>query len=558
MTESGWGMRFDDMIATVLAQPDGTPGRVAAQWRQLVDLLAQRRGGQSPEVERARAFLATQRGAIDPAIRRKIAATLAGRAIDPELLVFFAGDSPAIAAPLIGGARLEAEDWLAILPRLGPTARALLRHRRDLPAEVERALAAFGASDFALEGTQAEAPVVAPSAPDHGESQIRELVERIEAYRRHKHEDEAPVVPFRPLPAQEAAVVTVDAFRWETGTDGTIRWVEGAPRAALIGRSIAGIAGPVRYGVDGQAAGAFDKRAPFRDARFSLEGDGPVGGDWRISGLPIFEPHRGAFLGYRGTARRPRLDETAGAAPATGVFGTQLPADALRQLIHELRTPLNAILGFSEMIEGEYLGPAGDGYRARASEIIGQARRLLGAVDDLDTAARIETRRLELDESAVDAAALTLRLHDSYARVAAERGARLDLGIAPDLPPARVEPAAAERMIARLFAATIGLAGAGETIGVALGRPGGSETLRLTLDRPAAIAGLDEAALLDPGYSPEGDWPAAPVLGLGFALRLVRNLAEAVGGALEIGTARIHLDLPAVIAAPVSAGQGGQ
>ena len=71
--------------------------------------------------------------------------------------------------------------------------------------------------------------------------------------------------------------------------------------------------------------------------------------------------------------------------------------------------------------------------------------------------------------------------------------------------------------------------------------------LRLTLDRPAAIAGVDEAELLDPGYSPDGDWPGAPALGLGFALRLVRNLAEAVGGALVVGRRRgFALDLPAL------------
>jgi hypothetical protein len=79
---------------------------------------------------------------------------------------------------------------------------------------------------------------------------------------------------------------------------------------------------------------------------------------------------------------------------------------------------------------------------------------------------------------------------------------------------------------------------------------GGERTmLRLSIDRPALIAGADEAALLDPGYSPDGDWPAAPVLGLGFALRLVRNLADAAGGELHIGVNRIALDLPAAIAA---------
>ncbi len=544
-------MRYDDRIATALAQPADRRDRVAALWRQLVDLLAQHRGApDDAAARRAFAFLRAHRGEVEAATRRRIAETLAGRRVAPDLVACFAEDSPVIVAPLIGGARLTADEWLALLPRLAPPARALLRHRRDLPDAVAQALAAFGPSDFALESRVAAAAAL-PPAPDGGESQIRELVERIEAYRRQK--EDAP--PRAAAPPPDGA----DEFRWEATGDGTIRWVEGAPRGALIGQSIATIAGPGHYGVDGQAAGAFEKRAPFRDARFRVAGEGAAAGDWRISGVPFFDPARGGFLGYRGTARRPRLDETAGIPAATGVFGTPFPADALRQLIHELRTPLNAIIGFAEMIEGQYLGPAAAGYRGRAADIMGQARGLLSAVDDLDTAARIESRRLDLDDGIVDAADLLRRLHESYARVAADRGARLALDIAPDLPPARVAPAAAERMVARLLAATIGVAGESEDIAATLApaRRGERSMLRLSLDRPRAIAGIAEGELLDPGYSPDGDWPAAPVLGLGFALRLVRNLAEAVGGELDIGATRIALDLPAVADAAADAGRTG-
>jgi signal transduction histidine kinase len=101
-------------------------------------------------------------------------------------------------------------------------------------------------------------------------------------------------------------------------------------------------------------------------------------------------------------------------------------------------------------------------------------------------------------------------------------------------------------MVARLLAGTIGLAGEGEAIRLtmALARHGEADMLRLAIDRPAAIAGVEEAELLDPGYSPDGDWPGAPALGLGFALRLVRNLAEAVGGALSVDGRRFALHLP--------------
>ncbi len=221
-------MRFDDRIATVLAQPADHRDRVTAQWRQLVDLLAQHRAGdEGAELHRAYAFLEARRAEIDPATRRRIAAALAGRAVAPDLVAFFASDAPSIAAPLIGGARLDEGQWCALLPRLGPSARALLRHRRDLPPSVVRALAAFGPSDFVLEGTAASTmPVAAtsPAAPVDSESQIRELVERIEAYRRHREKGGPPAFAPAPAPASDGPLET---FRWETGVDGTLRWVDG-------------------------------------------------------------------------------------------------------------------------------------------------------------------------------------------------------------------------------------------------------------------------------------------------------------------------------------------
>lgn len=555
-------LRFDDMIATVLAQRDSPASALSAKWRQLVDLLAQRRGPGGDEGRSAYDWLEAHREEVSAPTRRDIAQTLAGRRVAPRLIRFFADDHPAVAAPLLGAALLDREEWLDLLPRLSPTGRALLRHRRDMDPEVSHALASFGTSDFALAGAAGEAGRAPPNdarAPlpgaEHGEAQIRDLVARIEAFRRQR--DSAP----RPAPAP-AEPIHVEAFRWEAGPDGTILWVEGAPRGPLIGQSIASIADRGEHGVDGQAAGAFEKRAPFRDARFSIPGDGAASGDWRISGVPFFDPSRGSFLGYRGSARRPRVDEVARPEPAApapaGLFGTDLPADSLRQLIHELRTPLNAIVGFAELIDGQYMGPAAANYRVRAAEIMEQASRLLSAVDDLDTAARIETSRLDIDDSAVDAVALLCRLHEAYERVAQQRSSRISIDIEQGLPPAKVELGVAERMFARMLAATIGLSLEGETIAanMAMGQIGGHRMLCLSIDRPKAIAGLDERALLDPGYSPEGDWPGAPALGLGFALRLVRNLAEAVGGALLIGDSRFFLYLPPLEPVERSTGQG--
>ncbi|MGE0178823.1 MAG: sensor histidine kinase, partial [Sphingomonas sp.] len=334
-------------------------------------------------------------------------------------------------------------------------------------------------------------------------------------------------------------VEPVSAFRWETGAEGVIRWVDDAPRGPLIGLSVAG-----REGLDEAGAAAFEKRAPFRDARMRIAGDGAAAGDWRISGVPYFDPARGAFLGYRGSARRPRASEAA--SGMTTPFGPDLPPDSLRQLVHELRTPLNAIMGFAELIEGEFMGPAATQYRDRATEIMSQARGLLTTVDDLDTAARIETRRLDVGSGRTDLDQVLERLAPSYEATARNRGALLRIETRPGLPSAAVTPENAERLMARLLAATIGLAQEGEAITARLdlGRRDGREMLRFAIDRPRIVAGLDEMALLDPVNGPAGDWPGAPGLGLGFALSLVRKLSQANGGDLAIGADSVQLFVP--------------
>ncbi|MDX3885305.1 MAG: HAMP domain-containing sensor histidine kinase [Sphingomonas sp.] len=560
-------MRFDDKLATVLARPVADAGARTAAWRQIVDILAQDRDATiDPDLRRAAiALLRRIRADVPQAVRAESVAAIASRRVSPVLLAFIAEEPAAVCAGLLSTAELGEEEWLGLLPALSPLARGLLRHRRDLTHGVRIALDSFGPADFALGAdrtaqpapaspamevmlaedaalagpapfAQIPAAAIAPppaDAPD-GDTQIRDLLDRIAAYR-----DRAEVTP----PATPAAGERIEDFRFETGPDGMIRWVEGADRGPLVGIVIAVAAEQYGHGVDGHAAGAFRRRASFRDARLSVPGEGPVSGEWRISAVPFFDHHDGRFTGYRGTARRPRADEIAAQpAFAAGLYGSGLAPDALRQLVHELRTPLNAIVGFAEMIERQMLGPAGTDYRDRAGDILDQGRRLLAAVDDLDMAARLESRRVQNAASAVDAAMLIERLHDDYEAVARPRGVTLAFRIAQSLPAVDADPVTVERMFARLLAATIGLAERGETIFATLRCEGGQ--LRLSVSRPRLLDGRDEHALLDPGYSPDGDWPDAPVLGLGFALRLIRNLAVSARGGLDIRADSFDLRLP--------------
>lgn len=75
-------------------------------------------------------------------------------------------------------------------------------------------------------------------------------------------------------------------------------------------------------------------------------------------------------------------------------------SDFLAHMSHEIRTPLNAIIGFSQMIEGEMLGPVGQPrYRGYAADILHSAEHLLGVVNNILDVSKIEAGKWVLDEA---------------------------------------------------------------------------------------------------------------------------------------------------------------
>lgn len=543
-------MRYDDSLDTVLRADRTTPAGAQMAWRQLIDLVGRRRVGDAGP---ALAHLEELRGEVPLATRAASARGLE-RADPPAALVrLLATDALPVAAPVLRAARMSDREWLALLPRLSPAGRAVLRHRRDLPGEVTRALDQFGPVDFLIEPrpgdrpapmpaaiapepdqpVAAPAPLVAPieaEAPTEpaGPFQIADVVARIEAFQR-----ERPATAAAPR-----AAAAIDSFRFETDATGAIRWVDGIAREPLIGLSLDPAVPAVTARLDGVCAGAFRRRARFADARLEIGGGSEAAGSWRISAVPAFDHISGRFTGYRGAARRPRADQRAELGAAL------MPGDpaSLRQLLHELRTPTTAIIGFAEMIEGELLGPAAAESRARAVTIRDETRGLLGAMDDLEIAARLAGGALTLSPATVPLAAL-------FRHVGVELRALLDLRGATLARPADLpadaalaaDARAATRLVTRLVAAFAAAARPGEAIVLAAERRGA--VWQIAVDRPAALAGLSAEAML----AAEDDRDDPALLGLGFALRLVRRLAGELGGTLVLDGRAAALILPAAV-----------
>ena len=523
-------MKFDDRLITIITTPVSDRHDVVVRWRQLVDVVS--RAGteaRSAQIDEALAVIRAGRDDIPADLRAATARAIAGRDLSSELLAIFASDTIDVAAPLLGmlsvdqrvrdGASAEVRRFLDAVNDAGLSERATLKPVETMPsigevvARIEQLRAARAGGE--TEQSPAAEPIVeAEQAPISLPPPALTISQ--------------PSVPTasRPRPRADpiegkARATTTSVFRWECGPGGEIAWVEGAPRGPLVGRSIARAG--VDEGVDAGVERAFGRRLPFRDAALVLPDAGVVNGDWLISGVPAFAPDDGRFVGYRGSARRNEESVVESTVP----IPASLDPAALRELVHEIKTPLNAIIGFAEIIDGQYLGPAQSAYRARAAEIVAHARTLLTAVEDLDFAARAQGANGSVERA--ELASFLEGFLRLFRAEATARGVAVTIDAPVEAQGCILDRVLTERLLDRFGQAVVALAMPSETIALGVTREGKECIFRLT--RPRALEGLSGAVVLN-GRDQEF-----------LALRLVAGLTRIAGGRLDLEREHFKLNL---------------
>lgn len=532
-------MRFDDRLETALRQADDNDFSIAAKWQQLVDILAQNPTGFDVEFVAAGLQKVRELFPLVSAQRREeTVRALAGRIQSPPLVLLLASDIPPVAASAIAGAQLDDRQWADIVPQMPTRARGFLRNRSDLGPETRRVLSFWAAADFVLPPAKSvQSGEITPA----GGTQIRDIVERIERLRQQRETREAPYLPFESEQFQDFPKY-INEIRFETDDNGTVSRIEGAPPGAVVGVDIAEPAYDDGPGPDAYGAAAFRQRMPIENARMRLCGAPIIAGDWRINATPVFNQSSGRFNGYRGIFRRPTLVESASIAADTAH-----EADHIQQLVHELRTPLGAIIGFSEIIEQQLFGPVTEDYRSLARNILNDAERLLAGFDDLSMAAKIEEGSFSAEPGTTQWDWLSARLIERLRSLTDLIQVRLVLEAVDPVPPFAIDNELAERLFSRLLSAVIIGCEEGETLDGQIRANAGPHALnRFMLRLPRKLTELDEAALFGSGPQAFDDPGGAPLLGLGFSLRLVRSLARNVGGDLHFYNEALILSLPAV------------
>ena len=532
-------MHFDDRLVTVLRHRAAGERAARTQFRQLLDLLGNRRAGRDESMLAAAWLrLAALGEAIEPDARAAMIREPGLRFRNPELALHLAEDEPEVAAAALAVAQLSVDDWEALIPRLPIRARGFLRLRRDMPMPTQELLDRLGIRDRGLPRPDLplDQPVVerAPSRPvaandqagseDGEDSEIGALVRRIETFRKTRAARPAEEAPQLPLGERVdgAARPRSEGFAFTPDAEGRIDWADARVAPMVVGAMLA----PA-------SQGARRQYQALRQLVITWDGAPAVAGQWTIDAGPRFSDPGGRFIGYMGRFRRPPPPSL---APRYGNPG----ADRMRQLLHELKTPVNAIQGFAEVIQQQLFGPTPHEYRALAATIAGDAARMLAGFDELDRLAKLESGALTLDEGSTDLAHVVDALARQLDQVLHSRNARFALELTASECRVSLSDHEAEALGWRLLATVTGAAGAGEELALRLACIGDAATLTCAL--PASLAAQDDIFAAESRAG--GGAVSAGMFGAGFALRLARAEARATGGDLVREGAALVLTLP--------------
>lgn len=228
----------------------------------------------------------------------------------------------------------------------------------------------------------------------------------------------------------------------------------------------------------------------------------------------------------------------------------------LANMSHDLRTPLNAILGFSSLMRREAEIPASQ--REKLDIINRSGEHLLNLVNDVLEMAKIEAGRLQLQMAAFDLGAVVRDVLDMMSARADEKGLKLSLDQASDLPRyINGDETKLRQVLVNLVGNAVKFTERGG-VAVRLGARR-NEKVHMLLeveDSGPGVGREDQQRLFQPFVQlAETDMQK----GTGLGLAITRQVVELMGGSIEIESepgkgAIFRVDIPMDIAEKADVG----
>jgi two-component system, OmpR family, phosphate regulon sensor histidine kinase PhoR len=213
---------------------------------------------------------------------------------------------------------------------------------------------------------------------------------------------------------------------------------------------------------------------------------------------------------------------------------SQLKSDFIANVSHELKTPLSLIRMFGELIAtGKHKGEASA--REYAGIITRESERLAHLIDNVLDFARLERGKASYSFAEGRLDEVVERAIDVFRYRLDKEKMKLRTDIEEGLPPVRMDEDAMTLVLLNLVDNAVKYAGEGGEVAVRLSRAPGGVALAVR-DRGPGISRDDQQRIFERFYR-ANDARMRNVRGSGIGLSLVKHIAEAHGGRVELTSA---------------------